>query len=116
MSCQRLLYSFLLCDVLSTLSSIYGPQGVYPGDPIHSHVCPCWPVPDPRPICPVSPGVATEGWAPATYLERLSKRHSCGSPSVSSVDSGGIEMRPAASRNSVASNLSVPSEADEDLK
>ncbi|KAF0301033.1 Guanine nucleotide exchange factor DBS [Amphibalanus amphitrite] len=63
-----------------------------------------------------TPGVSTEGWAPATYLERLSKRHSCGSPSVSSVESGVIEMRPAASRNSVASNLSAPSEIDEDLK
>ncbi|XP_037089598.1 guanine nucleotide exchange factor DBS-like [Pollicipes pollicipes] len=59
---------------------------------------------------------AAEGWAPATYLERLSKRNSCGSPSVSSVESGGLEMRPAASRNSVASNLSAPSEADEEAK
>jgi len=68
---------------------------------------------------PVSAGTSTEGWAPATYLERLSKRHSCGSPSVSSADSGDLRdaARPPllpASRNSIASNLSVPSELEED--
>jgi len=56
-------------------------------------------------------GSTNEGWAPASYLERITKRNSKSSPSVSSQESSN-GMRPTTSKCSVSSGVSVPSQSD----
>uniref|UniRef100_T1JN60 Guanine nucleotide exchange factor DBS n=1 Tax=Strigamia maritima TaxID=126957 RepID=T1JN60_STRMM len=56
-------------------------------------------------------GTTTEGWAPSSYLERITKRNSKSSPSVSSQESSN-GMKPTTSKSSVTSSISITSQGD----